>query len=111
MHQIRDGDLYRRITVAGKTFELRYGYYEEYERTRGEPVPIYPDFSLHPQYGADGAPFVTAMQDACPHYAGVDRSLGCFGCQYFREREDLIGICRCPARQLASQSAQYENNS
>ena len=46
MREIRDGDLYKTVTVHGKTFELRYGYYEEYERESlfSEPIPIYPDF-------------------------------------------------------------------
>ena len=40
MHKIRDGDIYKIIELHGSTFELRYGYYEEYERGREEPVPI-----------------------------------------------------------------------
>ena len=96
MGKHRDGDLYRRVTVCGKTFDLRYGFYEEYERERGEPVPIYPDFVREPLYTEDGAPFVTAMQDVCGQYLGGDPTLGCYGCKYFAQGEELIGTCRCP---------------
>ena len=89
-----DGDIYKRITVFGVSFELKYGYYEEYERQSGEPVPIYPDFIGEPMYTKDGQPFVTAMQNACMHFSGEDKSLGCYGCKHFSEGEDLIGICR-----------------
>ena len=99
MNKIRDGDVYKRITVFGKSFELKYGYYEEYEKEIGEPLPIYPDFLKDPQYAYDGSPFVTAMQDACVQFNGNDRSLGCYGCMYYLEGEDLIGICRFESKQ------------
>ena len=50
MNNIQEGDLYEVLEVYGHTFELRYGYYEERERARGEPIPIYPDFKKHPLY-------------------------------------------------------------
>lgn len=94
MNHIRDGDLYKTITVDGVVFELRYGYYEEYERGRSEPVPIYPDLRAEPKYLSDGTPIVTAMQEACDGFVGDDRELGCYGCRHFEECEDLIGLCR-----------------
>ncbi|MBE6629774.1 MAG: hypothetical protein E7624_02870 [Ruminococcaceae bacterium] len=94
----RDGDLYKRITLHGVSFELRYGYYEEFERASGEPIPIYPDFEKEPRYTAEGHPFVTAMQNACPHHHGADPEYGCHGCLYYKEGEELIGICTCEQR-------------
>ena len=94
MHSPRDGDPYKVITLHGKRFELRYGYYEEFERARGEPIPIYPDFKKEPLYTDAGYPFVTAMQDACPHHSG-NAPFGCHDCLYYKEGEELIGICTC----------------
>ena len=31
MHRARDGDLYKRIELYGKVFEIFYGSYEEFE--------------------------------------------------------------------------------
>ena len=97
-HTVTEGDLYRALTVFGRQFELRYGYYDETDR-RGkyaEPVPIYPDFQSSPQYDGEGRPFVMAMQDACPHYAGRDLESGCQSCRHYRRGEELIGLCSCP---------------
>ena len=67
-----EGELYKVVTVFGKTFELWYGYYEDYERENPtvEPMPIYPNFRKEPLYTDEGTPFVTMMQDACPYYKG-----------------------------------------
>ena len=96
--EIRDGDLYRIIKTGGQTFEIRYGYYEEYERERHEPVPIFPDFVKNPVHTDEGRLFVTAMQTVCPHFTGSDSELGCFGCRFYSEAADLIGICQHPKR-------------
>ena len=100
MNKIRDGDVYKTITVQGVTFELKYGYYEEYEKSHSEPVPIYPDFRREPRHTEDGHPFVTAMQDTCEGFRGEDCSLGCYACRHFKEGEDLIGICLSADRRL-----------
>ena len=100
MNKICDGDLYKNIHIQGKTFEIRYGYYEEFERSRSEPVPIYPDFIAEPIYTEDGYPFVTAMQESCELFDGNDRELGCYGCRHFHECEDLIGICESEAKKM-----------
>ena len=66
---VKEGDLYKIITVFGKTFELRYGYYAENERQSkfNEVTPIYPDFRKDPLHTMEGYPFVTQMQDVCEH--------------------------------------------
>ena len=97
----KEGDLYKVVTVFGKTFELWYGYYEDYERENPtvEPMPIYPNFRKEPLYTDEGEPFVTMMQDACKSYIGDAKrtpDTTCCECKYFQQGEDWIGICLCP---------------
>ena len=96
MNKARDGDIYKIVALDGKTFEIRYGYYEEYEKRRGEPIPIYPDFKEKPEYTDDGCPFVTQMQDLCEHGSSRFKDGFCIDCKYFEQGDDLIGVCRCP---------------
>jgi len=95
MNKIRDGDLYKIISLFGKEFEIKYGYYEEYERTRGEPIPIYPDFERYPEHTEEGYPFVTQMQELCEHGESEISDAYCADCKYYKHGEDLIGICTC----------------
>ena len=94
----KEGDLYKKVEILGRTFVLRYGYYEEFERygRYNEPMPIYPNFVQNPVYTADGTPFTTEMQDVCSHYKGEEGEDSCAACGYFRRIEDLFGICTCP---------------
>ena len=100
MSQIRDGDLYKIVTVFGKTFELYYGYYDEMERNGKytEPIPIYPSFLEAPLYTEDGYPFATAMQDICQYFCGSEGEDSCFACRHFEAGEELIGKCKCERR-------------
>jgi hypothetical protein len=68
----KEGDLYKVVVTFGKSFELRYGFYEERDRQSPlcEPAIIYPDFIKEPLYTENGEPFVTMIQDACVHYKG-----------------------------------------
>ena len=96
----KEGDLYKVITTYGKTFELRYGYYEECDRQNPlcKPVVIYPDFLMDPVYTDSGEPFVTMMQDVCACYRGNAKrtpDTACAECKYFQRGEDWIGICLC----------------
>ena len=93
----REGDLYKRVTVAGRTFELFYGYYEDFERfgKYNDPIPIYPDFISAPEYTEDGIPYVTKMQDICRYYQGNSTDDSCAQCAHFQIGDDLIGLCRC----------------
>ncbi len=91
-----EGDLFKKIQVFGKSFEILYGYYEEYERQNFdiEPMPIYPDFLKSPKYTADGFPFVTKMQDGCKYYEGKpSRYKECAECEFYKHGDDFIGIC------------------
>ena len=93
----REGDLYRTVTTFGKTFELRYGYYDDIDRSV-EPDILYPDFLKEPLFTEDGEPFVTMMQDACMHYRGEAKrtpDTTCAECSYFQRGEEWFGICTC----------------
>ena len=102
MNKIRDGDLFKIVTAFGKSFELRYGYYEEYEKHQGLPVPIYPDFKADPQYTADGRPFVTQMQEQCPFGSSKFSESYCVDCPDYCQGDDLIGICLCEKNKAES---------
>ena len=94
MSDIKEGELYAMLNVHGHAIELRYGYYEERERARGEPIPIYPNFKSHPLYTSDGYPLVTQMQELCDYGTSPYEDGCCFDCNYFEECCDLIGICK-----------------
>ena len=97
----REGDLYKNVTTFGKTFELRYGFYEERDRQNPlcEPAILYPDFLKEPLFTDEGNPFVTVMQDACKSYKGEAKRTAdttCAECKHFRQGEEWFGICTCP---------------
>lgn len=95
----KEGDLFKVIQIHGKTFEIRYGFYEECDRHNGfaEPMEIYPDFIKHPQYTDEGVPFITAIQTPCDHFSGErDDNSTCEECGFYRHCEELLGICACP---------------
>lgn len=107
----QEGELYRVLDLHGHTFELRYGYYEDFERENPaiEPMPIYPDFLKEPRHTADGFPFVTKMQDACKHYDGKpERYADCAECRYYMHGDELLGICTCPKNRKQTQLPQEE---
>lgn len=101
-NNIKEGDLYRILTVAGRQFALYYGYYDDIERHSkyGEPIPIYPCFSEDPQYTSEGLPFATEMQSACEHYEGKRGEEVCRGCKHYRRGDEFLGICVCEKRTL-----------
>ena len=96
----KEGDLYKVVTTFGKSFELRYGFYEERDRLSPlcEPAIIYPDFIREPLFTETGEPFVTMMQDACDHYKGDTKrptDSTCAECKHFKQGEEWFGICTC----------------
>ena len=96
-----EGELYKKINIKGKIFELYYGYYEEIDRQHHAPDVIYPDFIKDPQYTGDGNPIVTLMQDACSDFKGEkEQDNDCSQCKHFERCEDFFGICTCPAKQI-----------
>ncbi len=95
---IRDGELFEIVELYGHRFEIRYGYYEEYERKNQEPIPIYPLFKENPVYSHDGYPLATKMQIPCKAYQlksdDVDNER-CADCIHFHsEGENIIGLCK-----------------
>lgn len=102
MSERKDGELYKKISLRGKDFEIRYGYYEDYEKESefNDPIPIYPDFEKDPIYTDDGYPFVTQMQSACKYGDSSFSDGFCVDCSYFMHGDDLVGICECPEKKL-----------
>lgn len=99
----REGELYGVVTTFGKTFELRYGYYEEKDRNNPLCVPaiIYPDFIKKPVFTDNGEPFVTMMQDACDFFEDASERTedsSCAECKHFCRGEEWFGICLCPRK-------------
>ena len=97
----KEGDLYRIVTAFGRSFELRFGFYDERDRQSPlcEPAVLYPDFLKAPVFTRRGEPFATVMQDACDFYKGAPPKTPdttCAECRYFKEGEEWFGICTCP---------------
>jgi len=97
-NKIHEGDLFDTIIVDGVSFEIRYGYYADFERERWEPMPIFPDLKTNPVYTTDGELIVTQMQDICEKYKRRPKRTDderCADCIFFTsENKKLIGICR-----------------
>lgn len=94
----KEGDFYKEFAVGGHTFNIFYGYYEEFERESpfNDPMPIYPDFTKEPHYTAEGIPLVTAMQNVCEYYSGKnDEDSSCSDCVFFQSCQELFGLCYC----------------
>lgn len=105
----KEGDLFKVIHLHGRTFEIRYGFYEECDRHNqfAEPIEIYPDFLRHPQHTDDGIPFITAIQSPCDHFVGnKDPNSTCEECAHYRHGEELLGTCTCPMNRKAMETAQ-----
>ena len=93
-----EGDLYKIITVGGHRFELRYGYYADFERSAGDPVVIYPNLMKERLYTPNGELLACAMQEPCMYYnVPEDREKNdcCADCVHYYEFGDEIGICSC----------------
>lgn len=94
----REGDLYATVRLHGHTFELRYGYYVEADRARGEPVVVYPDLKNRPVYTGEGVLLVTAVQSPCPRYTVPDENAPedcCSDCLYYEDARQEIARCLC----------------
>ena len=97
-----EGELYKVYTIDCYTFEIRYGYYDEKERGRIEPLPIFPDLMANPIYSLDGERIVTAIQLPCQHYQPMDSHAPeewCGDCKHYANGTFEIGLCRCSQQQ------------
>ena len=94
----KEGQLFKTFFIDEYVFELRYGYYAEFERKSGEPVIIYPDLIDKPLYTNQGQRIVTAIQDPCEHYKVPNNKIrdeSCSDCLYYANPNNEIGICQC----------------
>ena len=97
----REGDLYRVYRIGDHTFEIRYGYYEENERGRVEPLPIFPNLKGKRLYSHSGHRIVTSLQQPCEHYCPKrprEREDWCGDCIHYAGGRSEIGICSCEGR-------------
>lgn len=103
----KEGELYKRLTVDGHSFELRYGYYDDRERTICPPVVIFPDLRSDPRYTRGGQPLVTQVQDACKYYHSTEGPAEgwCGDCDHFEAEQPEIGICQCSQNQKSPDGA------
>ncbi len=107
----KDGDIYKTVKIDEHSFELRYGYYEEFERHNGEPVVLYPDLVKNLCYTKDGYRIVTAIQDPCGFYTVSEhktRDECCNDCDYYKISGNEIGICTCPENRKAKSGSDTE---
>lgn len=112
-HTPKEGDLYKEVTIAGKTFRLLYGYYESFERESpfNDPIPVYPDFTKEPHYTAEGLPLVTAMQNVCRFYSGKnDEDSTCSNCSFFQKHEEIFGLCNSPRNKKGNTEGTVSEN-
>ena len=111
MEKAKEGSLYRVVELGGRSFELRYGYYADYERESayGEPIPIYPDLESVPVYTREGERIVTQMQALCEHGDSSFPDGFCSDCSHFQPKEELFGICGCKANRASPQSVSTED--
>ncbi len=103
-HLPQEGDLYKIYQVDGYTFEIRYGYYEENERGRVEPLPIFPDFRKYPMYTSNGYPLASLIHGACEHYRStkIKQEHHCGDCIHYSDPKGEVAVCRCEARRKAT---------
>ncbi len=105
----KEGELYKVYEVGGYTYEILYGYYEENERGRVEPLPIFPDFRKKPVYTADGYPLAALIHSACQYYKS-DRAKPenhCGDCIHYSDPKQEIAICK---RQRRCKEASDQNS-
>lgn len=94
--KVIEGEIFDIINVEDKSFEIKYGYYEEYEREYGEPVPLFPDMAENPEYTKDGYRIVTKMQDPCKQFEFKTENFSeewCGSCSYYKDEKSLISVC------------------
>ncbi len=107
----KEGDLFKIIQSHGKSFEIRYGFYEDCDRHShyAEPMEIYPDFIREPQHTDEGIPFITAIQNPCKNFSGkMDENSTCEECLFYESCEELLGICTCPENKKDMTQSQNE---
>ena len=95
---LKEGELYKVFSVGGHTFEVRYGYYDESERGRVDPLPVFPDFVKNPTFSYDGRPVVAIVQSPCGYYVSRDeanKEEWCGDCRHYSDAGAEIALCSC----------------
>jgi len=95
----KEGELYKRITVGGHCFELRYGYYEHSDRPFSDPVVIFPDLETSPLHADNGHRIVTCVQNPCTHYRPrnpAEPEHWCADCIHYPHPPEEISLCLRP---------------
>lgn len=103
-NEIKEGDLYKIVEVAGKKFDIRYERLED-------PDPEDPDalvphlflFEENPEYTKDGFAFRNKFDSVCPYLKPKDHDFynhECERCVYLSETVEYIGVCRCTGMKL-----------
>ena len=91
-----EGTLYRTYEIDDHIFPIYYGYYDESERGRVEPLPIFPDLKENLHYSIFGERIVTSVQTPCEHYRPRDPDqpeFWCGDCTCYAGGNSEIGIC------------------
>ena len=97
----KEGDLYKTIILGGKTIEIRYQRYEDFdpEHQIDYEVKMFED---NPEYTVDGFAFRNAQDEVCPYLVpkdgNCDGNFTCESCAYLSDRVEHIGICGCTAK-------------
>lgn len=107
----KEGDLHSIVTIGPHTFELRYGYCDERDRSTGEPYILYPDLLSKPIYTEDGYRIVVALQSVCEYYApadGQEEEDCCYTCSFYPDQKSELGICGCERMRRPSNAIHTE---
>lgn len=109
---IKTGDLYKVINVAGREFEILYMDMGSVDpESKGEFIPDFPFFDEQPEYTDDRYPFTNTLNDCCEHYRTENKrpNNSCQDCIYFKDAVEMIGVCRCTARRLREEPTDNGN--
>ena len=96
------------VRVSGCEFHL-FRYIDEYTEQECADLPC---FDENPEYTDEGKPFITTLDNACPHgksdapdASDVNECADCVWC-YTENPTAAIGVCMCEERKLKSQEEQ-----
>ena len=96
-----EGDLYKTCIVDHHVFEIRYGYHEESERGRVDPLPIFPDLEKNPLYTNTGELITAYVQYPCRYYIPRRPEIPedwCGDCMLYGGGKEEMGRCLSPER-------------
>ena len=92
----KEGELHKVMTVGGRSFELRYGFYTEGDRLNSEPVILFPNLEQMPVYSEDGWRIVSSVQTPCGAYSPRmpnQKEDWCADCIFYPDVHEEIAVC------------------